>query len=141
MTATLDVPRTAATARVRALVPWLIQAALAVPFAGGGVLKITGSPEMVDMFATIGAGQWLRYVVGVLELAGAVGLLLPRLCGLAALGLVALMTGAVITNLAALNTSPALPASFLVVAGLIAWIRRGQILALTTRRAPELAHP
>jgi putative oxidoreductase len=28
---------------------------------------------MVEMFATIGIGQWFRYVVGALEIAGAVG--------------------------------------------------------------------
>ena len=37
---------------------------------------------MVEMFATIGIGQWFRYVVGVLELAGAARVLLPRLSGL-----------------------------------------------------------
>jgi uncharacterized membrane protein len=46
------------------------------------------------MFATIGIGQWFRYVVGALELAGAVGVLIPRLSGLAALGLIGLMAGA-----------------------------------------------
>jgi hypothetical protein len=44
------------------------------------------------------------------------------------------MTGAVITNIAFLDTSPALPAAFLVVAALIAWIRRAGITAFTTRR-------
>jgi uncharacterized membrane protein YphA (DoxX/SURF4 family) len=111
-----------------------VQAVLALQFAAGGMLKISGNPEMVDMFATIGAGQWFRYAVGVLEIAGAIGLLIPRLCGLAALGLAALMTGAVITNIAFLDTSPALPAAFLVVAALIAWIRRAGITAFTTRR-------
>ena len=43
---------------------WVLQALLAFQFAGGGLLKLTGSPEMVDLFATIGAGQWLRYLVG-----------------------------------------------------------------------------
>lgn len=42
-------------------------------------MKVTGAPVMVDMFAEIGASQWLRYVVGVLEVAGAVGLLIPLL--------------------------------------------------------------
>jgi hypothetical protein len=31
---------------------------------------------MVELFAAVGVGQWLRYMVGTLEVAGAVGLLL-----------------------------------------------------------------
>jgi putative oxidoreductase len=41
---------------------------------------------MVEMFANIGIGQWFRYVVGALEVAGAAGVLVPRVSGLAALG-------------------------------------------------------
>ena len=44
-------------------------------------MKLSGSPVMVDLFAESGAGQWLRYVVGVFELADAIGLLVPRWCG------------------------------------------------------------
>jgi hypothetical protein len=34
---------------------------------------------MADLFADIGAGQWFRYAVGGPEVAGGVGLLVPRL--------------------------------------------------------------
>ena len=43
--------------------------------------------ELVRLFTDIGAGQWLRYFTGTLEVAGAIGLMLPFLCGLASLGL------------------------------------------------------
>uniref|UniRef100_UPI00211D5EFF DoxX family protein n=1 Tax=Streptomyces sp. t99 TaxID=1828172 RepID=UPI00211D5EFF len=45
-------------------------------------------------FDAIGWGGWLMYLTGVLELAGAVGLLVPRMVALAALGLVGVMLGA-----------------------------------------------
>ena len=77
---------------------WIVQGVLAFQFAGAGVMKLMGAAEMVTLFADIGAGQGLRYVVGALEVAGAVGLLVPRLAGLAALGLVGLMLGATFTN-------------------------------------------
>src|SRR3954468_7054236 len=77
---------------------WILQVALAAIIAGGGISKLAGDPVMVDMFADIGAGQWLRYLVGALEVAGGVGLLTPALAGLASLGLAALLTGAVITD-------------------------------------------
>jgi len=120
-------PRTATPPRARTIALWALQVALAVPFAGAGLLKLTGSPEMVDLFSQIGAGQWLRYLVGALELAGAAGLLVPRLAGVAALGLAGLMVGATVTNLLVLGASPALTVGLLLVAGVIAWVRRAQL--------------
>lgn len=55
------------------------------------------------MFSHIGAGQRLRYLVGTAELAGAIGLLIPQLAGLAAAGLAADMAGATIINVAVLH--------------------------------------
>jgi len=60
-------------------------------------------------FAAEGAGQWLRYLVGSLEVAGAVGLMVPRLSGLAALWVAGLMVGATTSNLFVLGESPWLP--------------------------------
>ena len=112
---------------------WVLQVLLASQFAMAGVMKLSGSPVMVDMFTEIGAGQWFRYLVGGLEVAGAVGLLLPALCGLAALGLVGLMVGAVVTSVFVLDESPAMPLGFLLVAALIAWCRRAAIRDLVRK--------
>jgi uncharacterized membrane protein YphA (DoxX/SURF4 family) len=114
---------------------WVVQVLLASQFASAGVMKLSGSPVMVDMFAEIGAGQWLRYVVGVAEVAGGLGLLVAPLCGLAAVGLTALMAGAVITNVAVLDENPTMPAVYLVLFALIAWRRRERTAALIRRRA------
>src|SRR3954468_18200265 len=81
---------------------WVARAFLALVFLGAGTSKLASDPAMVTMFDQIGAGQWLRYLVGTLELAGAVGILVPRLSALAATGLVLLMIGASITNIAVL---------------------------------------
>ena len=120
-------------ARATNLALWLLQAVLALQFAGGGLLKLAGAPEMMDLFATVGAGQWLRYLVGALELAGAVGLLVPRLSGLAALGLAGLMLGATATNLFVLGERPWLPISLLLVSALVAWGRWSRTRALAGR--------
>jgi uncharacterized membrane protein YphA (DoxX/SURF4 family) len=106
---------------------------LAFQFAGAGFLKLTGAPEMVELFADIGAGQWLRYAVGVLEVAGTVGLLVPPLSGLAALGLAALMGGAAVTNQFVIGESPWLPIILLLASALIAWGRRSWTRALVDR--------
>lgn len=105
---------------------WVVQVLLASQFAMAGWTKVSGDPALVDMFAEIGAGQWFRYLVGALELAGALGLLVPRLAGLAALGLIGLMVGAVLTNVVLLDESPLIPGVYLLVAAGIAWARRAQ---------------
>jgi len=110
---------------------WLLSALLALPVAMGGVAKLTGEQQMVDLFTDIGAGQWLRPLVGVLEIAGAVGLVVPRVAGLAAGGLILLMLGAVVTNLVVLGTSPVLPLVFMALAVVVAVRRRVQA---TSRR-------
>jgi putative oxidoreductase len=103
---------------------WALQALLALMFAMAGLAKVFGDPAMVEMFATIGIGQWFRYVVGGLEISGAVGVLIPRLSGLAALGLVCLMAGAILTNLLVLDASPLLPIGLLVAGAVVVWARR-----------------
>ena len=79
---------------------------------------------MLQLFDAIGAGQGLRYVVGALELAGAIGVLVPRLCGLAAIGLALLMIGASITNVVVLGVSPAFTLLLFVLAAFTVWLRR-----------------
>jgi putative oxidoreductase len=84
---------------VRNIVLWTVQVLLAVMFVLVALPKLLGDPTAVAGFKTIGFGQWFRYLTGVCELAGAIGLLIPRLSGLAAIGLVGLMVGATLTNL------------------------------------------
>jgi len=116
---------TAATVAVAA-----VQAVLALQFAAGGLLKLTAAAPMVELFTDIGAGSWLRILVGALELAGAVGLLVPRLAGAAAVGLAALMVGATVTNVAVLHTSPVLPVAYLLALCLVGYARRASVARL-----------
>jgi putative oxidoreductase len=124
-------PSTTATRRrALSIALWALQALLALVFAMARLAKVSGSPAMVEMFASIGIGQWFRYVVGAFELAGAVGLLVPRLSGLAALGLICLMAGATLTNVLVLDTSPLLPIVLMLVSALVAWGRWPRTKAL-----------
>ena len=85
---------------------WAAQILLAAFFLFGAALpKLIGSHSMVQEFGLIGAGQWLRYLVGTAELAGAIGLLTPWLAGLAAAGLAADMAGATIINATVLHNT------------------------------------
>ena len=122
--------RPASRGRALTIALWVLQIILALQFVMAGLAKLFGDQAMVEMFATIGIGQWFRYAVGALEVAGAVGVLVPRVSGLAALGLVCLMVGAVLTNLFVLGASPLLPIGLLVVGALVAWGRWPQTRSL-----------
>jgi uncharacterized membrane protein YphA (DoxX/SURF4 family) len=104
---------------------WAAQIFLALFFAfASAAPKLLGEANAVRIFEDLG-GQWFRYLVGVLELAGAIGLVIPRLAGLAAMGLAGLMVGATFTQLVILD-DPLLaltPAVLFVVFVLIAWGR------------------
>ena len=93
---------------------------LAAQFAAAGVLKLAADVRMVAMFDDIGGGPGLRLLVGACEVASAVGLLVPRLTRPAAAGLVALMVGAVVTNVVVLHTSPVVPLVLLGLAAVVA---------------------
>jgi hypothetical protein len=88
---------------------WTVQVLLAAYFVYSASLLFGGG--LVGKFDEIGFGQWLRYLTGTLELAGAVGLVVPFLSGLAAFGLAGVMAGAVGTELFLLTGGdPLLPA-------------------------------
>jgi putative oxidoreductase len=96
---TADNARVAKRSNVRNVALWSVQIVLAAFFAFASAPKLLGDPTTVAMFQQMGFGDWFRYLTGACELGGAIGLLIPRLSGLAALGLVGVMVGATLTNL------------------------------------------
>ncbi|MBQ1023718.1 DoxX family protein [Micromonospora sp. C95] len=109
--------------RVANRVLWVVQAIVGVDFIIGGLVKLFGLPAMVDLFDRIGGGQELRYFIGVVELVGGIGVLIPALVSLAASGLAALLVGAVYTNLFIVNDPPWVPLAWLIVVSILAWRR------------------
>ena len=131
--------REARPRRLTSTLLWAAQIPLAAMFIAFGLAKLNGG--QVQEFGQIGAGQWMRYLVGTAELAGAIGLLTPGLAGLAAAGLAADMAGATIINATVLhNTSYGvylgMTALLCAVFVLLAYSRREQIkdLAAAIRR-------
>ncbi|MDT0300857.1 DoxX family protein [Streptomonospora wellingtoniae] len=124
--------------RILNIVLWVVQILLAAFFLFQGGTKLAGSEDAVRLFTDLGAGQWLRYVTGVCEVAGAVGLLIPRLSGLAALGLLGVMAGATAGNLLTpgYHSFAAQTVVLGVVFALVAWGRRPRTreLAALVRR-------
>lgn len=103
---------------------WILRAALALVFLGAGATKLMGDAASVEMFDVIGAGQWLRVLVGAAEVAGAVGLLVPRVHVLAATGLALVMLGATVFNLTSLAANPVPTIVLMLLALVVVWASR-----------------
>lgn len=126
-------PRTSrrTTGRVWNITLWILQVLIALGFlmAAGG--KFSDQPMTVATFDALGFGDWFRYLIGALEVAGAVALLIPRLSGLASLAFVALMIGATVVNV--IQHGPGgivMTLPFLLPSALIAWGRRDTVVRL-----------
>lgn len=106
-------------------VVWLLQIGLAVYLVIQSVISLyEGGAYIRETFDRIGIGQWFRHFTATAELAGSIGLLIPPLCGLAALGLAGVMIGAITTELSVRTpTGAVLPAILLVLYLIVAWYR------------------
>jgi uncharacterized membrane protein YphA (DoxX/SURF4 family) len=110
---------------------WTLQVLLAAVYTFSAFGKLTADAQNVAGFQAMGLGTTGMYIIGSLELAGAIAMFVPRLTGLAALCFVALMTGAVIITLAIGGGALAIiPAVVLVLAAIVAWGRRDSTKAL-----------
>jgi uncharacterized membrane protein YphA (DoxX/SURF4 family) len=113
------------TSRAVNAVLWVLQVFLAAVYAFSAFGKLTADAQNVAGFEAMGLGVAGMYVIGALELAGAVAMFVPRLTGLAALCFVALMIGAVaMTWAVGGGVLVAIPASVGVLAVVVAWGRR-----------------
>ena len=114
-----------ATSRMGRLITlWTLSGLVALTFIGAAGAKLAGVPVMVEMFDKVGLGQWFRYFTGLLEVAGSIGLLMPRYALYAAVLLAIVMVGAIIAHVAVLGGSPAPAAVLLVLSGIIAYLRK-----------------
>jgi putative oxidoreductase len=103
---------------------WVLQVLAALSFLAAGGSKLASAPAMVEMFAKVGAGQWFRYLTGVLEVIGAVALLFPRATLYGAALLSTVMVGAIFTHLVIVGGSPIPALILLLIVGTVAWFRR-----------------
>jgi putative oxidoreductase len=60
------------------LISWILRLAVAAVFLSVGADKFAAQSMWVKLFEQIGFGSWFRYLTGVLQIAGALLVLLPR---------------------------------------------------------------
>ena len=134
MTAAAAAHATAAPSRRANAALWVLQVLVAAVYLFSAFFKLTASPENVAGFQAMGLGTAGMYVIGALELAGAIAMFIPVLTGLAATCFVALMIGAVIATLAVGGGAlAAIPATVLVLVAILAWGRRDSTRRLVAR--------
>lgn len=113
---------------------WTLQVLLAAVYAFSAYGKLTADAQNVAGFEAMGLGTPGMYLIGALELAGAIAMFVPALTGLAATCFVALMIGAVIITWAIGGGAlVAIPATVGVVAAVVAWGRRDSTRRLVAR--------
>jgi putative oxidoreductase len=116
--------RPSGSVRGRLITLWVLSGFAGLLFIGVGGAKLAGAAAMVDLFAKVGLGQWLRYFTGLLEVAAGLGLLISRFAFYAAVLLAVVMAGAFIAHVTLLGTSPAGPVVLFVLTGIIAYLRK-----------------
>jgi putative oxidoreductase len=101
----------------------IAELALGMLFVIAGLVKLSGIALMVDLFAILGFGQWLRYATALVEIAGGVLLITGHMEYLAALALAVIMVGATAASVIVFNRSPIPPALTLIALVVLAWKR------------------
>jgi uncharacterized membrane protein YphA (DoxX/SURF4 family) len=118
---------------------WIVQALLALVFLAAGLGKLTMSAE--DLNADFPMPDEFMRFIGVFEVLGAIGLILPGvlrirrgLTPLAAAGLVIIMTGATVLTLAEGHVAEALiPFVLGLLAAFVAYGRRSWLTTVLPR--------
>ena len=124
MSVSIAATRGAATGRPLDILLWCVQAFLALVFVSASWAKLVGEPEMVALFTAVGVGQWLRYVTGILELAGAVLIMVPNTSRIGSGLLATIMLGALTAHLFILHVPPTTPDVLFLLSGFVVWGRR-----------------
>jgi len=116
--------------RITTTVSWILQGLAAAAFLAAGSPKLAGAAPMVQLFDTIGIGQWFRFVTGGIEVLSAVLLLVPALAPVGAVLLACTMIGAILVHAFVLHTSAAAPLVLLILVSAILWLRRDRVWAV-----------
>ncbi|MFI5983684.1 DoxX family protein [Streptomyces sp. NPDC051555] len=134
-TATPSATKSGKSGRSANRVVWTLRILLALFFALASALpKLLALPAATTVSDAIGVGHWFMYLTGLVELAGAVGLLVRRLAGPAATALIVFLACAFVTQLTAMHGENAgTPFLFMVPLAVIAWNRRAETFELLGR--------
>ncbi|MCG2634510.1 MAG: DoxX family protein [Gammaproteobacteria bacterium] len=95
--------------KTRNTITWVLTALLALAYLTAGYLMVSGQAAIVQEFTDFGLPSWIRVTIGVLEITGAVLLLIPAFTGMAAFGLSIIMVGGTACHLMFTSPPQAIP--------------------------------
>lgn len=101
----------------------LTELTLAAIFFVVGGAKLFGQHDMILLFREIGVGEWFRYATGMVEVSGALFLVMPLLSGVSAIVLGAVMIVASLLELFVLHRPPVAALACLGAHAFVAWNR------------------
>ncbi|WP_232666724.1 DoxX family protein [Pseudonocardia sp. TRM90224] len=104
---------------------WVLQVVLAAFYLMASMPKFSTDPQYVAAYAALGFDTLGTYLIGILEIAAAIGMLIPRICGAAATALVVhMLIATVISGIRLGPETIVLPAACAAVVAVVAWRRR-----------------
>ncbi len=101
---------------------WVVTILETLAMGLSGAAKFMGDAWQ-QMFAAWGYPVWFSYVVGVLEIGGALMLLVPRVAPFAAAGLIVVMVGALVTEIVQSQLGVFMPALHITMLSTIVVLR------------------
>lgn len=111
----------------KTIVLWVLRILMAALFLFASFMKLTGKPDMVAEFDTIGLGQWFRYLTGLIEVVGGVGILVPSVSVFAAILLLAVDAGAFVAQVSVLHMDWIHTIAIGAILATVIYLQRGQI--------------
>ncbi len=108
---------------------WAIRIGVGSAYIVFGLEKFSSTPgsHWVELFGEIGAGDWFRYLTGVIEILGGLLVVIPKTAGIGLIVLALTMAGAVLIVALIMGrpTDSIFPGIFLLgLIGLFIWNRR-----------------
>ena len=103
----------------RTIAIWALRVVIGLVFLVVGTTKLTGTGNTVEYFAAIGWGQWFRYLTGLLDIAGATLVFVPRWTCYGAIVLACSVGSATFISLTTLRGNPTWGGSEMVSAPLV----------------------
>jgi uncharacterized membrane protein YphA (DoxX/SURF4 family) len=125
--------------KIRRISVWVFSVLLTVVFLMAGAMKLLG--KAAGMFEHWGYPAWFSYVIGAVEVVSAALLLIPKAASLGGAALVVVMAGAIFTHIRSNEWNHVPGVILLVLAAIIAYARREQLLGASSGAASDLKPP
>ena len=84
--------------KLQGVLLWGIRILLALGFLLASLGKLSSNPQVIEMFNQWQYPKGFHMLIGILELSGAILLCIPKLSRYAAMGLLVIMLGALVTH-------------------------------------------